>query len=367
MRVLHVSHRFAPCIGGVETHVMQLCDQLARKGHSVRAACLNKCPNLGKTLPVQEKISGIEVKRLRFLDLRFYKIAPGILGELKGADIVHVHGIGFFSDILALTKIFHGKKLVLSTHGAVFHTEKIGALKKIYFNLWCRLVLRTFNRIIAVSESDAALFAKIVPKQKIALIENPVDVDALAGLPRRPLPDSILFVGRLSKNKGLPELLQAIALVKKDIPDVKLTVAGEEFDLKRAEVEKIAGELGLSGNVVVAGKISDERLAKEYVSSVFFASASRYEGFGISAIEAMAAGLIPVLNNIPTFRGFVEEGGNGFIADFSDPHKAAGKIKAALRMDQKSRERMSEAAKRSVEKFGWKEGIEKFAEVYEKL
>jgi len=364
MRILHVSHRFAPCIGGVETHVMQLCEQLIARGKETAVVCLNKCPNSNERLPAAEKISGIKVRRIGFLDLGLYKIAPGVLRELKGFDVVHVHGMGFFSDFLAITKFLHGKRIVLSTHGGIFHTGGAGLLKKIYFFGWCRLVLRAFDRVIAVSEPDFETFAKILPKKKLLLIENPVDIGKLSRIGGKKDPNAVLFVGRLSKNKGLPELLRAFAAARKKVPSARLKIIGGEFDLGVKELEKKAKELGIGGCVEVAGSVSGGELLRAYAKGSVFASASEYEGFGISAIEAMAGGLIPVLNGIPAFRRFVRNGENGFITDFSDGEKAGQAIAQAVLMDSENRGRIASAARESAKKFGWNESTAKFLHAY---
>jgi alpha-1,3-mannosyltransferase len=98
-------------------------------------------------------------------------------------------------------------------------------------------------------------------------------------------------------------------------------------------------------------------------SAEFFVSASEYEGFGITALEAMAAGCIPILNNIDSFREFVKNGKNGFIADFTDSKKASESILNAMNINKKEK---TEIAKRAIERaegFSW----DKKARGYEKV
>jgi len=218
--------------------------------------------------------------------------------------------------------------------------------------------------VIAVSEPDFAVFSKILPKKKLLLIENPVDIGKLSRLGGKKDPGSILFVGRLSKNKGLPKLLRAFAAARKKVPSARLRIIGGEFDLGVKDIEKKARELGVAGCVEAAGSVSGSELLRSYAKSSVFASASEYEGFGISAIEAMAAGLIPVLNNIPAFRRFVRDGENGFITDFSDSEKAGQAIAQALSMGREKTAAVSGAARESAKKFGWNESTAKFLHAY---
>ncbi|MFA4855194.1 MAG: glycosyltransferase family 4 protein [archaeon] len=364
MKVVHLSHRFWPCTGGVETHVMQLCEHLLADGIETKVVCLDRCPNSGERLPKSGTKNRVRVERLGFLDLGFYRIAPGAISKTRGFDVVHVHGIGFFSDFFALFKLFHRKRLVLSTHGGIFHTKNYSLLKKIYFNIWCRLALRAFDRVIAVSRQDFETFRRIVPEKKIVLIENPVPVEMLSAIPRKAVPNSFLFVGRLSKNKGLENLLDAFSELKKSRRDFSLKIAGSPFDMTKEELREMILKKGLEGMAEVLGAVSEKELLELYAGSEFFVSASEYEGFGISAVEAMAAGLIPILNGIPAFREFVTEGETGFIADFSSRERAAKKLGEALGLKKAERQAMGRAARAFSRKFCWKNSLKKFEKAY---
>lgn len=367
LKILHLSHRFWPCLGGIETHVRQLCEKTLAKGFETRVVCLNKCPNSRKKLPASENFHGTEIRRLGFLELGFYRIAPGILRQLGECNVIHVHGLGFFSDALAKTKLLHRKKLVLSTHGGIFHTERESLLKRIYFFGWCRLALKAFDKIVAVSKQDFELFSKIVPKEKIALIENPIDTKSFEAIQRNPKENSFLFVGRLSKNKGLLNLLESFALLKENNPGFSLTIAGKDFDLRKEDLQKKAKELGIASNVSVLGRVSEKKMLELYAKNEFFVSASKYEGFGISAVEAMAAGLVPILNKIPAFEAFVKEGKNGLLADFSNSEKASAKIMQAALMPDKKKAQASASAKQFAKTLSWEKSIGKFEQVYREV
>ncbi|MCK4335996.1 MAG: glycosyltransferase, partial [Candidatus Aenigmarchaeota archaeon] len=151
MKILHVYNHFYPCVGGIERHIEDLCINLIKLGHTSNVCCLNTCGNSKEILKPHEKYKGINIYRIPYKDLKYYKIAPKVLNIIKKYDVIHVHGLGFFPDILSSTKRLHKRPLILSTHGGIFHTKKMLFLKRLYFNLWSRHKLRKVDRIIAVS------------------------------------------------------------------------------------------------------------------------------------------------------------------------------------------------------------------------
>ncbi len=364
MKICHFSNRFAPCEGGIEKVVLDYCLEMKKRGHESKVVCLNKCAHSGKKLPKKSTEQGIEVERVPFLDLGFYRISPSILLHLKDCDVLHVHGIGYFADKLIPLKLFHGRPVIVSTHGGIFHTSPNNPLKKFYFYLWNRFLLRFADKVIAVSGHDLELFSRILPDEKIALVENGLRLQPFAGLGKKKKRNAFLFVGRLSKNKRVDLLLEAFSLAAKKNKSTKLFVVGGDFEGLLSGLKKKAKKLGISKQVKFTGKVSDAELLEHYSRAEFFASASEYEGFGVSALEAMASGCIPVLNAIPSFEKILSGGNAGFIADFSHPEKAAETLGKAFALGKARREKMSRAAKKRASQFSWDARIKQLLKVY---
>lgn len=364
MKILHVFHHFAPCTGGIETVIMELCRKLQPR-HECRVVCLNKCPKGKKILPEKDLIEGISVKRIPFINLGFYKFAPGVSRHLKEADVVHLHGINFFSDFFAITKIFHGKKMVLSTHGGIFHTNKKSIFKKAYFFGWCRIALRAFEKIICVSKNDFELFSKIVSCEKLVLIENGIDFEKFSKAKKEKTKNSFVFLGRMSRNKRIGLLIDAFAELKKKRKDFELHIAGMDFDNLTEELKRKAEEKDIAEKVFFHGEISERELLELLGSAEFFVSASEYEGFGLTALEAMAAGCIPLLNKIDSFKNFVENGKNGFIVDFEKSAETAEKIFEITGMEKNSKRALLEKAIARAKEFSWEKKAIAFQRVYQ--
>lgn len=360
MRILQVCHHFHPCVGGIERHVEDLCKNLIERGHESNVACLDSCANKNETLPSYEEYHGIRINRLPFIDLGLYKIAPRVLKLIKNYDVIHVHGLGFFSDFLAVTSFFHHKPLILTTHGGIFHTPSFSLLKKVYFNFWCRLVLKKFQWIIAVSKNDEALFSRI--SSRVTYVPNGIDVKDFSRAKRKEEKNSLLFVGRLSKNKRVDNLIRMVYFLKKEIPDVKLYVVGEDWEDILKDLKKIVEELELEENIFFSGAVKDRRVLLDYYSrSQIFVSASQYEGFGISVLEAMASGMVVAVNDIDAFKNFIKNGENGFILDYSNPKEAALTIARIINTDKTN---IRTEARKTSESYDWRKLAEKIEKIY---
>lgn len=354
MRILHACNHFSPCIGGIERYVEDLCNQLISSGHTSDVVCLDRCAYSDDKLNSYEKIGKINVYRIPFMDLKYYHVAPSILNFIKDYDVIQIHGIGFFSDILILTKISHKKPLTLSTHGGIFHTKKISFLKKLYFNLWCKFTMNFIDKVMAHSKKDEELFSRI---SKPIMIPYAINFRNFAE--KKKEKNSFLFVGRLSKNKRVDRLLDVAFRLKGEIPDFKLYIVGDGDE--RPVLENKREKLGLNDNVYFVGEKTGKPLLEYYSRSKFFLIASEYEGFGISVIEAMASGCTVIVNDIGVFRNFVKNGKNGFISDFSNPEETSELI---LNIRNKDLSKISKNAKEKAKEYDWKNIIKRTEKIY---
>jgi len=362
MNVLLLAHHFYPTIGGIESYALGLAKSLRENNIDCGVACLNRDPVTRQRLAAEEVIAGIQVRRVPFWDFGFYKIAFGLLKEIKKADIVHVQNIGFLSDFALLSRFLHKKPVIISTHGGISHTKERPALKGFY-SKWLGFLLKKADFVIADSRQDFADFEKMA--KSIRMVENGVEIEDFLSLERKPKSGSFVFVGRLAKNKRIDLLLEAFALVLQKKPDAMLRIVGSDFDNILYELQQKSIDLEISNRVFFSQNISAAQLLEIISESEFFVSASETEGFGISAVEAMAAGCIPILNDIDAFKAFVNDGRNGFLADFTNPNSAAEKIVSAMNLKGEEKARISENARSSVKKYSWKKVAAQIILIYE--
>lgn len=324
LRVTHVVRQFHPGIGGMEECVLQLARYQVARGHRVRVVTLDTIFNdpAARTLPHAETHDGIEIRRVPWRGSKRYPLAPGVLKVLGAADLVHVHGVDFLSDYLALTHPVHRRLLVLSTHGGFFHTQFASRMKLLYFQGVTRTLLTRYAGVAASSQSDLERFAQI-RHHDLDLVQNGVTVDKFRGLARRDA-RTILYFGRLAPNKGLAALVAWFAALVAADPDWRLILAGRPMGVTLESLRAQAAALGIDDRVEVIDTPSDAQIATLIGRSSVYASASTYEGFGLAAIEGASAHLYPLLNDIPPFRRTVEGLGFGRIVDFADLATAQG-------------------------------------------
>ncbi|WP_237477187.1 glycosyltransferase family 4 protein [Lichenibacterium dinghuense] len=360
-RVLHVVRQFWPNRGGLEDVVRHLCAEQIRAGIDARVLTLDRLfRDPGTVLPAIDAVDGIPVARIPFRGSTRYPLAPGFLPHLAGADLVHVHAVDSFFDALALTRPLHRKPLVATTHGGFFHTRAFSGLKGLWFRGPTRLSCRAYGAIVGCSDSDASTFARVAPG-KVCTILNGVDLAKFAGA-SSPVPvRRIVTLGRFSDNKRLDRLLAAMAALRARDPGWHLDVVGVESDWSAERLRGAVGAAGLSGAVEVRVGLDDGAVARVMQGATFFASASDYEGFGLALIEALSAGLVPLVQPNAAFAAVAADHAEVELVDFGDAPAAAAAFEGAFR-----RLAAAPGGRRppDLSRYAWPEVAARYAAVY---
>ena len=365
MHIIHVVPQYLPSTGGMETYVSSLNRQLTRLGHRSDVATLDYIFKTNEPLPHYQRLDSTNVIRLPSSGNPRYFFAPRLMEMAPRYDVIHVHGVDFFVDLLGACKGAHGRPLVLSTHGGFFHTPWMPALKSAFFQTVTRFSLRGVDRVIASSPTDEQLFSRI--SSRVTLVENGIDYENFALVRNQPAADSLLFIGRISKNKRVDLLLETLSLLRRQRPLVTLKVVGSDWEGLRAGLEQQADELGIADAVEFTGVVPPDRLLAELTSARLFVSASDYEAFGLFTVEAMAAGLVPVVSRIPAFMDLVEDGETGFLTDYRDPAAAAASIRQALELSDARLVEMRDAARRAASRYDWSRVVNQIVDIYEEV
>ncbi|WP_115554048.1 glycosyltransferase family 4 protein [Xanthomonas arboricola] len=366
MKVVHVVRQFHPSIGGMEEVVLNVARQhQANSADTVEVVTLDRVfTDPGAQLAPLETYQGLPIRRIGYRGSSRYPLAPSVLGAIGSADVVHLHGIDFFYDYLAVTKLLHGKPMVVSTHGGFFHTAYASRMKQLWFQTLTRTSALAYSRVIATSENDGDLFAKVVSPARLRVIENGVDVEKYAGQGAATPGRTMLYFGRWSVNKGLIETLELLKAMLARDPHWQLIIAGREYDLNEADLRKAIAERGLQDKVQLSMSPSQEQLRALMQQAQFFVCLSRHEGFGIAAVEAMSAGLIPILSDIPPFVRLASESGQGVIVNRDRIEAAADQVQAlALTADGDFATRRA-ASMAYVSRYDWKHVVGRYIDEY---
>jgi glycosyltransferase involved in cell wall biosynthesis len=167
-----------------------------------------------------------------------------------------------------------------------------------------------------------------IPVEKVSVIHCAVDTGKFhfEDLPKQS--NSILYIGRIAKRKGIDFLIRSMPFVVRAIPDVQLTVGGKGSELER--MKSLVRKLGLDRNVTFLGFVADDRLNTLYNQAQCVVVPSVFEGFGITVIEALAAGTRVVGTDVDGIREILNSGEYGRLVPYGDHHALADAIIAEL-------------------------------------
>ena len=301
MKVLHLISPGG--LAGAERVVLSGCAALERAGASPTLGVILEAQALDRQRPFLERAEqlGLSVHLLTShspVDLGLAAQLDALLRELD-PELIHAHGYKalFYAH---MTRSPH-RRLVATHHGETAHDERARAYEALAQTLY-----RSVDRVFAVSREG---FTQLEGLGHVALLENFV---ALRPLPRQIPPDDhprLLFLGRLSPEKGPLELLEAFA----QLPHrrARLSVAGQG-PLAPALRRRVL-ELGLQGRVDLLGFVS--RVPELLACHDALVMPSVREGMPMAALEARAAGMPVLATRVGALPELIEDGVDGVLTE----------------------------------------------------
>src|SRR5690606_1856121 len=190
---------------------------------------------------------------------------------------------------------------------------------------------------------------------------------ARVGAADRPL---LLSVGGIEPRKGSDTLVAAVAALgrDRDPAPVLAVVGGHSFQDHRAYRDRVIAPLGplgleLGRDVVELGTVPQEEMAARYAAADLLAFPSVPEGFGLAALEAMAAGLPVVTSDLPVFHEWLVPGRDALTAPVGDVDALAAALGDVLD-DEALADRLRAAGRQVAERFSWEASARRHLEVY---
>jgi glycosyltransferase involved in cell wall biosynthesis len=195
--------------------------------------------------------------------------------------------------------------------------------------------------------SQGMIFAPMDKWNRMHIIHCGVDPALFAPVSHTAPGRRLLYVGRLAAAKGLPILLESLAMLVRSHPDIILTVVGDGPD--RKTLEQMASQLGLANNVNFVGYQSQAEVRAQMQQTDVFVMSSFAEGIPVVLMEAMAAGVPVVATQIAGISELVENGINGYLVPPGDIDTLTERIETLLTHSQ-IRKQFGTAGRATVER-----------------
>ena len=330
MQVWLAPSRFAPHLGGIETVVAQLAQELTAAGDQVLVVT-HRHPN---DLSAHEVIDGHPVRRLRFeapsrqprASVQFVASVMSVQRELDAEaapDVVHIHGAA--SQTLHLVRFARRRAipLILTTHGEITGDANALYVRSRYARAAFRLGVRNARALTAPSSGALREAAVLAPDgaHKSYVVPNGIHPRTWSAAGAAPDSHLVMAWGRLEWQKGFDRLVAAWPHVRAQVPDAELRVAGEGSQAGSLHAKADAG-------VHLIGRLDHHQLVQQLRGARFAAVPSRVEAFGMSALEALAAGRLVLHAGLPAVCDVVDQYGR--TADHDDPRLLAQALVDAL-------------------------------------
>jgi alpha-1,3-mannosyltransferase len=182
--------------------------------------------------------------------------------------------------------------------------------------------------VIGCSDNDGEIFSAIIKSKKLCVIENGVDIKKFNNAASETLQPVLIYFGRWSVNKGLFEAIDTIAALKSLYltQNWRLTICGRAYDLSEADLRDYAKKQGVDERVHMLNNPTNQQISEQISQASYYICLSKHEGFGIAPIEAMSAGLYPVLSAIPPFEKLVSQTNIGINIKTNNPFQLSEEV-----------------------------------------
>jgi glycosyltransferase involved in cell wall biosynthesis len=365
--------------GGIQRHVAEISKALSREGIEVHLFIVGKAMGIKGACypgtPLQDSLiqNNIHVHPVTVLPTprltlgEYFTYSINAARRVKGFELDLIHGQSMYSFGCALKKRYplvvtiQGPQIVeykteLGSKATMNHiiTDAASVFMEAY-------AARKADRLIVDSEGSRKTVVEsygVDEKKTRVIVKEGVDLEQFT--PSLCESNTLLFVGRLHERKGLDLFLPIFKEILKERDAVlKIVGSGEKEKALKQQAEK----LDLKEHVKFLGFLPDSEMRKELSSASIFVSPSRYEGFGITLLEAMASGLPLVSTETGIAGEVVKEGDNGFLVNYDN----IGEAVIRLLVDESLRKRMGTRSREMAKSYTWEDVARKMIAIYKEL
>ncbi len=385
MRVLQVLDSYPPDLNGGAYFIHRLSKQLVEDGVEILVICPSRSQNTH-----YDFYENVKLYRIKSYPLFLYpgfrvSIPINIKAKIESAitefkpDIIHLHGRFFLGSICSDIAKKHRIKTLATNHFMpenFFHYFYLPKICKAFFSRlawqWVKRFFEQCDVWTTPTQTAARLLKANGFNRDIKVISCGVDTEKF--YPRTQLtekfsniPDqdikTVLYTGRIDKEKNLPVLLNAFSILRAKIPcRLMITGSGSELGI----IKKMVSRLNLDQDVIFTGRLTDEQYPEIFNLANCYCHAGTAELQSISTLEAIASGLPVVAANAMALPELVKHGVNGYCFEPSDFRSAADYLHKILTDDNLARQ-MSIASRQIAMQHHIKNTGKAYREIYAEL
>ena len=373
-RLLMLNYEFPPIGGGAGNAHLSLLTQYAGNSE-LKVDILTSAPKPGFCEQSFSENITIYKVGIHKKDLHFWRRAEVIEWLLKAKshyrrllrendyDLVHA----FFGFPTAWLCYRSANKLpyIISLRGSDVpgYNIRLGLDYKLMAGLF-RKIWSQAATVVANSKGLQKLALDFMPELDVKVIPNGVDTEKFypseKQIPAKPI--QALTVCRLIRRKRIDLLIRAVARAKELGLDVRLNIAGHGNLME--PLQRLADQLNIADSVAFMGRVPAELMPQLYRDNHIFVMSSAHEGMSNAMLEAMASGLPVITTRCEGVEELIAD--NGLVVEQANAEEIAKAVRK-LADDGQAHERMSIAARRQAEKFGWNKVALSYIEQYRKI
>jgi glycosyltransferase involved in cell wall biosynthesis len=221
------------------------------------------------------------------------------------------------------------------------------------------LIYRGKHFITVSNSSKEEILKQKFTKKEVEVVYNGVDLEFYQKESEKVSTPTIMTLGRLVNYKRVDSIIRSIKIVKEQIPNVIFKIAGNGSDKER--LIELVDELDLNENVEFLGFVDESKEGKVRLLSEAWAFVvfSKWEGWGLTALEAQACDTLAIVADVKGLRETVRDGDTGFLCTDGDEKELASRIIEVL-SNRELAVSMGKKARGNAELFAWEKSSKKY-------
>ena len=362
MKIIYIAIKGIDKIGGIETYTAEVGQRLAKRGHEI----------IVYTLKTKEHIQPYQYKGMTIIPLPAFrksalaKLSLVILASLhqfkhRNVDLVHYHAIG--PSLFCFIPRLMGRKTIVQSHGHEYQRASWGPMATKFFHFAEKYAFKFANKITSVSKELKSDYEKIYDRN-VKYIPN--GISAAQPLPANAIKKAgaleknyILFLGRISREKGIHYLIEAYQKLN---TSMQLVIVGQqrEGDTYLEELKALAKG---NPNILFPGVATGDLWSEWYSNAGIFVLPSEIEGLPISLLEAMSFGNCCLTSDIPANREALGNAGATFKNTNVD--SLYTELKTLVDNPEKRKALATAASDRVYKEYTWSKVVLEFESFYQ--